>query len=653
MDKMAGRETIDRLRKEHECSICWQKFESARFLACFHSFCELCIERCASTSNKQNTVVCPICRHCTTLPEVGVRGLPLNFIMNRMVDAFEEFEAYEEKLKSVDAMCDWCGDEEAVATSFCHDCSNILCKECVNMHSKMRIAMRGHVVTPIAEIRSGKTKVQRMDSVTDELPTCKHHEGEQLKFYCNTCKKSVCRDCILTTHSKPHHDCMDMTNAAIKLRENLRKMLSEIKCKSIEISDHIYVIDHREKEVLAEIKRAMDKVDQAADEDIRQIEERRRILLNNLRQVRSALVERIDGVRYNVKEAESRISRVNNIGEIILEKSKDNEMLMLHEGFGTTVQKPMSKKFDRAGLDRVLEIARKIRFEREVPKQFIGKVTHGQMVWRLARQVEFPVRRCVMNGMTAYTNGQLVIGYYSGGIDVVSINGSGRRVIEDVKVHDVATMSDGSFAVSSVDGSLQILAEDGKVKKRFDTQGASGFASIAVDKDDNVYAGYPFLQKVMIFNSSSGKMLRAITTSGCAPWQLHTLKSGHIVVSDPCAQNGPVVKIFDQNGDVTASVRGSPNEHSYCTTDDDDNLYIAIINKGSDDMLSVNLMTPEGKFVENVVQNQKVNLVSTWLRLAAPSPGTVVVSTHEKLLVYRKRPSYNDFWIPAAQIARF
>ncbi|XP_071478551.1 uncharacterized protein [Diadema antillarum] len=650
---MAGRETIDRLRKEHECSICWQKFESARFLACFHSFCELCIERCATTNDRESTVVCPICRQCTRLPGDGVKGLPLNFIMNRMVDAFEEFEAYESRLKSMEAICDWCGDDDAIATSYCHDCRHVLCDDCVTMHAKMKIAMRDHVVTPISDIRSGKTKIQRIDSGPDELPVCQQHEHELLKFYCNTCKRSVCRDCILTSHSKPHHDCMDMASAAIKLRENLRKLLAESRNRATEISDSIYIIDQRRNEAMAEIKRVIERVNQAADDDIKQIEERRQLLINDLKQVQYALEERVEGVRYNVKEAESRLSRVNTIGEIILEKSKDHEMLLLHEGFGSTINKPLSKKFDRAGLDRVLEIARKIRFDRETPKQFIGKVTHAQMVWRLARQVEFPVRRCVMNGMTSYKDGQLVIGYYSGGVDVVSVNGSGRRVVDDVKVHDVAALSDGSFAVSSVDGSLQLLSSDGKVKKRFDTQGASGFASIAVDKDDNILAGYPFMQKVMIFSTSTGSLIRAISTSGCAPWQLHTFKSGHFVVSDPCAQNGPIIRVYDQNGTVKSSIRGGPSEHSYCTTDSDDNLYVAVISKGGEDILSINLMTPEGKFVENVVQNQRLNLVSTWLRLASPSPGTVVVSTHEKLLVYRKRPTYNEFWIPVAQVARF
>jgi hypothetical protein len=77
------------------CKICFEVYTSPKTLACLHTFCEQCIERHLSAELERSyryvlhaprTITCPICRKKTELPVGGVRRLPDNIIVPRLVD---------------------------------------------------------------------------------------------------------------------------------------------------------------------------------------------------------------------------------------------------------------------------------------------------------------------------------------------------------------------------------------------------------------------------------------------------------------------------------------------------------------------------------------------------------------------------------------
>ncbi|EDO39528.1 predicted protein [Nematostella vectensis] len=73
------------LNDELRCSVCYEVFSDPRTLtACLHSFCKECLHKMLSKRSKY--IHCPLCRKKTAVPRRGVKGLPLNSVIRRLVD---------------------------------------------------------------------------------------------------------------------------------------------------------------------------------------------------------------------------------------------------------------------------------------------------------------------------------------------------------------------------------------------------------------------------------------------------------------------------------------------------------------------------------------------------------------------------------------
>ncbi len=64
---------------------------------------------------------------------------------------------------------------------------------------------------------------------TAEDEKCKDHEGEINKFYCETCIKPVCRDCILMKQYCRDHEYIALKEASEKHAAKLTQFVTESK----------------------------------------------------------------------------------------------------------------------------------------------------------------------------------------------------------------------------------------------------------------------------------------------------------------------------------------------------------------------------------------------------------------------------------------
>ena len=65
------------------CPVCYQLFKNPKYLPCYHSYCEGCLEKMQVQSK---IILCPECRKEAKVPAGGVKELPNNFFINRLVD---------------------------------------------------------------------------------------------------------------------------------------------------------------------------------------------------------------------------------------------------------------------------------------------------------------------------------------------------------------------------------------------------------------------------------------------------------------------------------------------------------------------------------------------------------------------------------------
>ena len=64
------------------CPVCYQLFKNPKYLPCYHSYCEGCLEK----MQVQSKIICPECRKEAEVPAGGVKELATNFFINRLVD---------------------------------------------------------------------------------------------------------------------------------------------------------------------------------------------------------------------------------------------------------------------------------------------------------------------------------------------------------------------------------------------------------------------------------------------------------------------------------------------------------------------------------------------------------------------------------------
>ena len=289
------------------CPICYQLFKNPKYLPCYHSYCEKCLEKMVVRSK----ITCPECRQKVTVPVGGVKKLTNNFFISRMVDelVLQRKVEGEEEVK-----CDKC-DEDKPVVSYCPDCNVFLCNHCNDNHKRYR-RFHPHCIIPLTEMRSKKDTVAK----NVELPICKEH-NEKLQYYCETCEQLVCLYCTVKDHIGHNHD------TAKKMAGRYRQKLKEIIAPFEEMVTEAHVkMSNMRMKIIQQGNEAIEQIDQHYDELVQQLLEQKEQLkqqvLDTVLQKEIAMTAQIEQVEY-VK------AKVLSLAELkdVVEKSSDQEAL--------------------------------------------------------------------------------------------------------------------------------------------------------------------------------------------------------------------------------------------------------------------------------------------------------------------------------------
>ncbi|KAL9951022.1 hypothetical protein ACROYT_G043614 [Oculina patagonica] len=182
---------LNNLHEEVSCSVCTDTFKNPKTLPCLHSFCLHCLNGILRTSGRRDAIVCPECRRETRVPTSGnLADLPTNFRINSLLDVLAIKECNTTGVK-----CGNC-DKRSAESFYCFQCSSFWCGQCINGHNMMR-PNKGHRVLALKDFQD-----QDFENVLKRPAFCqkKHHEEEELKFFCKNCEVAICNTCALTHH---------------------------------------------------------------------------------------------------------------------------------------------------------------------------------------------------------------------------------------------------------------------------------------------------------------------------------------------------------------------------------------------------------------------------------------------------------------------
>ncbi|XP_065919076.1 E3 ubiquitin-protein ligase TRIM71-like [Dysidea avara] len=309
-----NQEFLMALRKATEnlsCPVCYQLFRSPKYLPCYHSYCEDCLNKI----QKDSKIICPECRKQAVLPSGGVKELPNNFLITRLV---EELVLNQKVKGEVQAKCDKCDEDDPVVV-YCLECSLFFCNICNQAHIRDRES-RGHEVVPLTELRYKRDlHVQPKPKV----PLCSK-DNIELILYCETCEELICTYCAMKEHSQHEHN--RVSEVITKHHSHLKQVTAPLDkmISDLTVTDgNICQLDKNTTEHGEEVTK---QVDQHYDEVIKKIEEQREEVKQHIRDTVSRNKKTVQSRLEEVQSSRAEVMSMKTLVEVV-EKSSHQEVL--------------------------------------------------------------------------------------------------------------------------------------------------------------------------------------------------------------------------------------------------------------------------------------------------------------------------------------
>ena len=232
-------DALKKLEEQLSCPICLDHYTDPKSLPCLHPFCHQCLQGLPlDLEGKKLILSCPTCRTPTELPEAGVAGFPVAFLINNLSEVYS-------LLKKVSGdqhvSCDNC--KKSDATGYCKQCTKFLCVECLSVHNKWAPCI-DHVVISLDEVT--RTAFQ-LPSINPEVTmNCSSHD-QPLKIYCETCDELICSDCTVRIHKGHEYDLVNDTYD--KHRQAIESSLEPVREQIVVVTEAIATLTQREEEI--------------------------------------------------------------------------------------------------------------------------------------------------------------------------------------------------------------------------------------------------------------------------------------------------------------------------------------------------------------------------------------------------------------------
>ena len=475
----------------------------------------------------QSKIICPECRKEAIVPAGGVKDLPNNFFINRMVDELVlkcKVEGEEE------VKCDDCDEDEPVV-AYCPECNSFLCQFCYDTHKRNK-RFRGHGIVPLTELRSNKdTELQ----AKVKIPPCKDHNYE-LNHYCETCDKLVCLYCTVKEHNGHNHDTVN--NMATKHRNELKEVTAPVDEMIRDLSEAHDNIDKMGKKIRQQGDEVDKKIDQHYDELVKKLMKQKEQLKQ---QAHDAVSQKEKALRVQLEEVEYAQAEVVSMKELkdAIEKSSDQEALSAKKQVIDRMQQ-ITDKFNKLNTDPQQSATMKFVPSKESFPQFGQLFTHidpgACEVVNLSNHITVG-EELKFSIITKYRNGsQCSIGGSEVSVQLESNTG-------EVRSAQVRDNNDGSYMASFV------AQQVGEVK-----------LSVSINGQQIKGSPYSVVVQQYIDYTRVGKPSKIVNNDGNMgrPWGIAFGKNGMWAVAD---NSKDCVYIFDEHDQLIRKVgnHGSGN----------------------------------------------------------------------------------------------
>ena len=341
---------LDNLHEEVCCSVCMTTFTEPKILPCLHSFCLHCLNGILRNSGRHDIITCPECRREVKVPSSeNLKDLPTSFRINSLLDVLEIKKSHTAGVK-----CANC-DKSSGHSSYCFKCCAFWCDGCIIAHNLIK-ANKEHRVLALKDFED-----QDIEDLLKRPAFCqqKHHENEELKFFCKDCDVAICNLCVVTIHDG--HAKIVLEEAAseckIKVKSVIETQKENIERKKNEIADlerQCYHIEARGDAVKQDIHRFAENMTALIET------KKKEMLIKAEKQITESLGcvrTQQCGMMRQVKLLETEVAKI----EILLKRCTNVEITQLDKSLNTVLPEEVSNVGKQTASD--LEGLRQFRFK--------------------------------------------------------------------------------------------------------------------------------------------------------------------------------------------------------------------------------------------------------------------------------------------------
>ena len=551
-----------------ECAECKKLLQDPVVLPCLHSICRRCLITIYGQHESRGIIACPECCEDFDKPDTGVNGFPENFFLKGLLSVYRAKHSKNIKCKVCELQ-----KKDTFATFKCLNCADFLCEDHGKAHNQTRMTIE-HTVEPLADLQGGVRDREMRQLQTIKCPV---HEGEAIKYYCETCSTPICRDCQLELHAG--HSCASVKESQAPRRRIIGDMLQNIGqklsvLKKIEDGVDVVVkdIDKREADLIEGIERTTQKL-------VAQIEKEKTDILLRLKQTMDEQREACSERKEKIQRAYTVIEGNANFCKELVENGKDEEILYLDKHVKRRLLELQAKNMtplhmkwnppdvrfrnvfltvDRIGLFE-LTLAREFMRRPEPALKFGSRHVAGL---HLVRRMNLTVPRedgfeCRATGIACLFGDHIVVGDNENRkVKIFTRLGNFVETVTNFKPTGLAVCSDIIAATDQM--SLNLYSNDRTIKKKIALESTGSTYPLAGLLNEYLITANTKTATFQVFDLRGERYADIVPAKGCKvrnPMFIATNSKGHIIVSDWLVNS---LIIMDQNGNMLKEFKFKP-----------------------------------------------------------------------------------------------
>ena len=490
--------------------------------------------------------------------------------------------------KTFGVKCGNC-DENKEHSFYCFNCCSFWCDLCISLHNRIKTNKK-HRALALKDFQD-----QDFENILKRPAFCqkKHHEKEDLKFFCKVCKVAICNACALTDHEG--HAKMILETAAKEKKVQLESGINSLKQKAQEKRNEVDKIDQNSIELQVHVADVKSQVQTSVDKIIAIIEAKKQDIFNAVdnqaKESLECLALKKVKVENQVKMIESTIKQT----ETLLKQSSSAEILGFNETFDTILQDAGAQaNFDTERIPR-FTFTVSVNSLNMLNTEGIGNVKN---VFRetKAQQSRAGVEAKNVRGspfdVQVQTRGFRPVLSFGKRVESVGmLNRPWRVAVNDQDEIAVTELFNNRVSVFSSDGThLRSFGREGRNNGEFNY-----LTGIAFDRNGNIIVADCENHRVQVF-SGNGKFLSKFGEQGSPDHQLNNPEglsitdNGNIIVTD---SGNKLIKIFSPSGEYLRKFGGAGSLLTpyHCIQQGQ---YLIVSDIGDH---SIKMFDPEGKFI--------------------------------------------------------